>query len=281
MGKFDGVIIVSDIDGTFLGKDSRMVPENIEAIDYFKSEGGMFTLATGREIFMIPRRVPNLKELCNCPIIASNGAYIYDLQRDMIVDEEFLPEPEISGIVDAARAMCPQVSLRITCGGKQLADKDYPALQSTMANYPGSVAVVPYEEIPRGCWHHVTWMGAPEELEAVRQAVAPYVKGGCACVFGGQRIFEITSARGTKGEMIGRLKKRIGRENAVVWAIGDYENDLAMLRTADRCAMPENGIDSLRSIPGIVEVCHHDKGAIAGLIGYIERELDGGIQNEA
>lgn len=169
MGKFDSVIIVSDIDGTFLGKDSRMVPENTEAIAYFKKEGGMFTLATGRDIFMIPRRIPNVKELCNCPIIASNGAYIYDLQSDKIVDEEFLPEPEISEIVDAVRTACPEVSLRITCGGKHLADKDYPALHSVMEGYPGFVVVVPYEEIPRGCWHHVTWMGEPEEVEAVRQ----------------------------------------------------------------------------------------------------------------
>lgn len=272
MGKFDGVIIVSDIDGTFLGKDSRMVPENLEAIEYFKSEGGLFTLATGREIFMIPRRVPNVKELCNCPIIASNGAYIYDLQQDRIVEEEFLPEPEISEIVNAARAACPDLSLRITHGGKHLTDKDYPVLHNIMAGYPGCVVIVPYEDIPHGRWHHVTWMGEPEELEAVRQAITPHVKDGCACVLGGRTIFEITSAKGTKGEMLGRLKQRIGKKDAVLWAIGDYENDLQMLRMADRCAMPENGIDSLRTIPGIVEVCHHDQGAIAGLIRHIENE---------
>ena len=38
MGKFDGIIIASDIDGTFLGKKGRMVPENLEAIEYFKKE---------------------------------------------------------------------------------------------------------------------------------------------------------------------------------------------------------------------------------------------------
>ena len=43
---------------------------------------------------------------------------------------------------------------------------------------------------------------------------------------------------------------------------------------ADRCAMPLNGIDKLRSIPGVVTVCHHDEGAIAGLIRHIERELE-------
>lgn len=273
MGKFDGIIIVSDIDGTFLGKDSRMVAENIEAIDYFKQEGGMFTLATGRDYFMIPRRVPNVSALCNCPVIASNGAYIYDFHKEMIVDEEFLPEPEISRTVDAVRSVLPEVSLRITCGGKQLADKDYPVLRGVMAGYPGCVVVVPYEDIPRGCWHHVTWMGEPEELEAVRQLAGQYRNDGCAFALGGRTIFEVTSAKGTKGEMLARLKTSIRKEDALIWAIGDYENDLPMLRKADRCAMPKNGIDSLRNLPGIIEVCDHDAGAIAGLIRHIEREM--------
>lgn len=274
MGKFDGVIIVSDIDGTFLGKGSRMVPENLDAIGYFQSEGGTFTLATGRDYFMIPRRVPNVRELCNCPVIASNGAYIYDFMKGAIVDEEFLPEPEISEIVDAVRKTCPEVSLRITCGGKQVADKEYPVLHSVMTGYPGCVVVVPYEEIPKGCWHHVTWMGEPEELEIVRKTVELHSKGGCACALGGKTIFEITSRKGTKGEMLGRLKKLIGKEDAVIWAIGDYENDIPLLRAADRCAMPENGIEGLERIPGIVKVCDHDQGAIAGLIRYIESESD-------
>ena len=48
MKKFENYIIVSDIDGTFLGKEGRMVPRNLEAIEYFKSEGGIFTFITGR-----------------------------------------------------------------------------------------------------------------------------------------------------------------------------------------------------------------------------------------
>ncbi len=275
MGKFDGIIIVSDIDGTFLGAERQLIPQNLKAIEYFQSEGGRFTLATGRDAFMISQRVPMVKELCNCPVIAGSGAYIYDFQQEKIVDGEFLPEPEIFDIVDAARAACPELSLRITCGGRQLTDKAYPVLLRLMQGYPDFVVQMPYEEIPRSGWHHVIWTGEPEELEKVKQAVAPHLKGGCACVFGERTIFEMTSVKGTKGEMLGRLKKLMGREDAVIWAIGDYENDLSMLKAADRCAMPENGIDSLRSIPGIVTVCNHEEGAIAGLIRYIENEMDG------
>ncbi len=273
MGKFDKIIIVSDIDGTFLGHNSRIVPENMEAIEYFKREGGSFTLATGREIYTIPQRVPMVKELCNIPLIACNGAYIYDLQAGKIVCEEFLPEPEISRIVDAARAHCPDVSMRIACGGKHIEDKDYPNVRPVMARYPGWVEIVPYEEIPHGKWHQITWMDEPEALGRLREVIEPHFAGGCACALGGKTLLEVHSVRGTKGAMLSRLKSLTGMEDAVLWAVGDYENDLRMLEMADRRAIPSNAIDSLRALPGVVEVCHHDEGAIAGLIRHIEQEL--------
>ena len=273
MGKFDGVIIVSDIDGTFLGKDSRIVPENMQAIEYFKREGGLFTIATGRPMFTIPRRIPMVSTLCNAPVIACNGAYIYDPATGSILCEEFLPEPECSAIADAARACCPEVSMRITCGGKHLEDKDYPIIRPLMDAYPGFIEIVPYDEIPRGQWHQITWMGSDEELTRIRGAIVPQFCGGCTCSLGGRTLLEVHSVKGTKGAMLARLKSLIGKEDAVLWAIGDYENDLNMLQMADRCAVPENAIASLKRIPGVIEVCHHDEGAIAGLIRHIENEI--------
>ncbi|MBQ2956611.1 MAG: HAD hydrolase family protein [Clostridia bacterium] len=274
MGKFSGIIIVSDIDGTFLGR-GRVVPENIEAIEYFKSEGGSFTLATGREHFLVPPSIPELEKICNIPLIACNGAYVYDLEKDCIVTEEFLPEPEISGIVDAARRHSPDVFMRITCQGNYLMEKNAKNLPAWLNEQTERTCAIPYEEILHGNWHKIAWEGTAEELTALRPLIDSMMRGGCVSMLACPTILEVQAIKGTKGAMLGRLKKLIGKENAELWAIGDYENDLAMLRAADRCAMPANGMDSLRSIPGIIEVCDHDKGAIAGLIRFIENELDG------
>ncbi|MBQ1272136.1 MAG: HAD hydrolase family protein, partial [Clostridia bacterium] len=47
MGRFDGILICSDVDGTLA--EGKNIPEkNLEALRYFQSEGGLFTLATGR-----------------------------------------------------------------------------------------------------------------------------------------------------------------------------------------------------------------------------------------
>ena len=58
----------------------------------------------------------------------------------------------------------------------------------------------------------------------------------------------------------------------VIYAIGDYENDEIMLRSADRSATPSNGLDSLKKIPNIIVVGTNDGGAIADLIEIAEKE---------
>ena len=54
MGKFSGVLICTDLDGTLYRNDKTISQENREAIDYFKREGGFFTAVGGR------RKVYNL-----------------------------------------------------------------------------------------------------------------------------------------------------------------------------------------------------------------------------
>ena len=52
MGKFDGVLLVSDFDDTFLGSDRTVPARNYRALEYFLSEGGYFTFASGRNYEM-------------------------------------------------------------------------------------------------------------------------------------------------------------------------------------------------------------------------------------
>ena len=55
MKKFDGILICTDLDGTLLNGDSAVSKENLDAIEYFKAEGGIFTFITGRMPFFVSR----------------------------------------------------------------------------------------------------------------------------------------------------------------------------------------------------------------------------------
>ena len=81
MGKFDGILICSDWDGTlFCGGE---VPRgSVEAIKYFQSEGGIFTICSGRQPSFLREYghfvTPNTYALCY------NGALICDLESGEI-----------------------------------------------------------------------------------------------------------------------------------------------------------------------------------------------------
>lgn len=75
MGKFSGYLIVSDIDGTLCDAGSRLSEANREALEYFKSEGGLFTLASGRTLTDVTA-IDDTLRLANTVLIGSNGALV-------------------------------------------------------------------------------------------------------------------------------------------------------------------------------------------------------------
>lgn len=276
MGKFDGIIIVSDIDGTFLGKNRRIVPENTEAIEYFTSEGGLFTFATGREPVNFLSRFPHPEEFCNAPVVISNGACFYDPQKREILHEEFLPEPEASRIAETMRVRFPEIPFRISLRDKFLGESFCAQTRKTFAFISQHFHEIPYEQMPHGSWYKMGWDGTPEELASVREVLQGIVSTDCRIQLAEKTILEVVSAKATKGAALARLKHLVGLDNALLYAIGDYENDYMMLSMADRRAIPSNAIDLLRTLPDVIEVCHHDEGAIAGLIHHIEASPEGG-----
>ena len=76
MGKFDGFLICTDLDGTLLRNDKSVSEENRKAIAYFKQEGGLFTFITGR----MPYYAAESYEVAqpNAPFGCINGGAIYD-----------------------------------------------------------------------------------------------------------------------------------------------------------------------------------------------------------
>ena len=76
MGKFSDVFFASDFDHTLTGTDNVLRQKNLDAIRYFMSEGGIFTVASGRSIPLFRKRAALVPT--NAPCILYNGAACYD-----------------------------------------------------------------------------------------------------------------------------------------------------------------------------------------------------------
>lgn len=53
MNLFEGLFICTDLGGTLLNENHIISQNNIDAIEHFKSEGGVFTFITGRMPFFV------------------------------------------------------------------------------------------------------------------------------------------------------------------------------------------------------------------------------------
>ena len=100
MGIFDGLLILSDMDGT-LTHNERLSDENAEAIKYFCRNGGYFSVATGRQPHYIKSFEPKMTP--NAPVVALNGTVVFDTKSNKCLYKNPLKDKAGSVIRYAAK----------------------------------------------------------------------------------------------------------------------------------------------------------------------------------
>ena len=92
MKKFDGIMICTDLDGTLLSSENVISKENLDAIEYFKANGGYFTFITGRVPITAQSTYETIKP--NIPFGCINGGGLYDHRA-----QEYMWKQPVSDIV--------------------------------------------------------------------------------------------------------------------------------------------------------------------------------------
>ncbi len=232
------ILVVSDMDGTLLTDDKQLLPSTLESIRLFTSLGGRFTVGTGRCVESITR-YPELLPLLS-PAIANGGTVIYDFQQNRALKNVTLPRliakkimqdvhrqvPEAGSMVFAADFRCYQV--KASAHAQILFDDE-----------EISVCTRPLEDLPQD-WNKALFAGPP----AVTQEIEDYLAGkpfpGVYFVHTAPIYFEIMPQGVSKGTSLKELCGLLGvsLENTIV--IGDYYNDLEMMRMAGHAVAMSN-----------------------------------------
>ncbi len=271
--KFDNKMIVTDLDGT-LFDDNCMIPErNLDAISYFKENGGYFTFATGRSHTVI---APEMFKLPNVPIICCNGAYTYDHEIGKKHNEICIAPGPASAIIKIVLTSFPEVGVKVTAGDRYYMitpGKDDPAFK---IGYPSQfTSVMTIDEIPQDSWYKAIFTADPEVLSLIAKIIEAQYGDSYQMARAWYNSLEIYNPRSTKGNAALEIKRSLeskAQSPVKLYCIGDYENDLKMLAAADVAACPENAIDSVKAAAA-VHVCRNNDGAIAGLVEYIDENL--------
>ena len=271
--KFDNYMIVTDLDDTFLGENGSYVKRNLDAIEYFKKNGGLFTAATGRDHYFVKDPMPELIELCNAPLITTNGACIYDPKTDKIERVLELPTRKVLEIIREAQKIEPDISYRVSLDNGYIYEREDKIFFYDQGKYRYLVTVDKFDNYLDERWLKVVFYGEKEKIANASKYLFSLDEPDLHFVNALEINAEILAKNATKGSKLSVLKEYLGTPELKIAAIGDYMNDYEMISSADIPATVLNGNDILKKIPGVYVTCDHKEGAIADLIEHIEKDI--------
>lgn len=274
--KFEGYLIASDLDGTFLSSTHGEVDANVDKIRYFISNGGLFTFATGRIAPAVYNMLPRLKEYVNYPAVTCNGMSLYDLFAKKAVREIYTDTNALCELVQFLLVSYPDIAYRGIGKESILSfqkDHYYIVLEEKAKTLP--VEIVPLEKWNERRFYKLTLRGDSDILNEVKEVIEREYGNTFSAFKSGDTLLEVQPKGFSKAQMLYEIRDELKREGKDVKlvCIGDHENDLEMLRIADISACPENAIPSVKEICHVC-LCHHTKGAVAELIDYIEEKIE-------
>ncbi|MBQ9113251.1 MAG: HAD hydrolase family protein [Clostridia bacterium] len=275
MNRFENIVIATDLDGTFLDSDKRLVARNLEAVRYFTDNGGHFTVSTGRIPPHVTAGFKSVREYINMPAVTCNGACIYDFRTEERLKLYTVPFEHIKAVTDLVHAEYPGAAIRASSWEH--------GFLCTPADMNNKFIKVDFERnaiVSRLVCDVDGWSDLSLFKIVIRadECMAEVILDRLRALFGD--LFSITQSDSTildlqrrgrdKGIALRELVSEMG-EGMRLYTCGDYINDLEMHRAADVSVCPSN------AHPTVIEECDlclrtNDDGLIADLVEYLDRE---------
>ncbi len=272
---FSDVMIVTDFDGTLRGSNSAVPENNITAIKRFTELGGTFVVASGRAGFVLDVAEPRVKEMVNAPCIYSNGSYFYDYKTGERSHEKFVAEEIVRDILYTTRELDKEAGIRIVRGDEYLTPDENEEIKRQIAKgYMLNVKVYNFETVPVDKINKITVCSREDVILGVKKVLNEKYSEFVDFFLSAKTLIDIQPKNVSKGSAIEQFREDYIKKGITkrIYAVGDYENDLDMLRAADFSCCPSNSLQAVIDFCD-VHLCSNDEGCIADLIDRIEKGL--------
>lgn len=256
--------IVTDLDGTLVGRDLLMVESSRKALLRFMAAGGRVVLATGRSEHSARRFYDEL-DLSGGAILY-NGARTVDLRDDRVLASSRLPAAAWHAVTRLFGELPGGVYPVVFSGGRALALHEVPELRDyarrdglDLHRPPGGWGAVPADDVTK-----CMLIGAVDLLPDLGIAGTTTMRSEAA-------YLEVLPEGTTKGAALRAFAASEGVPLAQVAAIGDNPNDLDMIAAAGLGVAVGDGHPDVRAGADLVVGPCAD-GAVADLV---EQALSG------
>lgn len=271
MGIFDGAILLCDIDGTLL--ENNVIPQrNIEKINFFINEGGCFSIATGRNQAGFSNVIDTFKNIS--PSVVANGCMVYDYKTHKILFERVLDAEEHRYVKDVLESNL-NCGIEIHSGERVFTVSRTKETDDHQRDQNLETTEISFEDAKKFKWNKVVYLLNSADDYKIINAVVNCNEAKstfltvCTFIDGTRRNYlEQIPIGTTKQIAIEELCELLKIEKGKRFAIGDYYNDLTMLKNADISATTVDAPDEIKKEVDFVGGYCKD-GAVADFIEYL------------
>ena len=262
--------IFCDLDGTLFDSTGAVSAQNREAVVRYTRAGGMFAIATGR----CPDNM-----LCfldgvafNAPSIVLNGAGVWDRGTDRFLYTHFADRDAIAAVLRYCRDRHPSLDLQVYTEKDILYVSPEETVNRPFWELHRTSCFVSIEEAEQAPWFKALLFGDSAALADVTAFMdAQKLSDRFDRVFAttdivpGVEYLELLPKNVNKGSALRVCRGLDCYRGRTLIAVGDYNNDLELLREADVAACPSNANDAVHAVSNICLPSNNDS-AIAALI---------------
>ena len=267
MKKFEGLLICTDIDGTLLASDKTISKENLDAIERFKAGGGIFTFITGR----MPFTASNIYEeaRANAPYGCINGGGLYDPVAKKYLWRQELERSALD-LVDCVDRQVDGIGIQTNTF-----DGAYFFHNNSAMEYFREVTGLPnivkhYRDVDEPLAKIVFGDDDEEHIERIKDLLNSHPRASeFDFIRSEKRLYEILPPNTNKGTVLPILAKHVGVDMRRTIAVGDYNNDVGMLKAAGLGIAVANAVEEAKAAADLITVSN-DEHAIAQIINDIE-----------
>ncbi|GEL66309.1 Cof-type HAD-IIB family hydrolase [Marinilactibacillus psychrotolerans] len=264
-------LVALDLDGTLLNKEKEVSKENRQAIQRAKEAGVKVVLCTGRPL----KAILHILEACNLLEegdlgITYNGGLIQWTQTGESLSQITMSKEEVLEIYELSKELdvpCNFIDLNTVYEPAYPKGKNslYPTIMDILAFKPINTASLPDSTAMNKlifCWHEY-------ELDEAIRKIPDEFHERYTIMKSRPNLLEILPKTVDKGKGLALLAKELKLDVSEIMAIGDQENDLAMIQYAGIGVAMENATEEVKQHADLVTKSNVDHGVAYAIEQYV------------
>lgn len=263
-------LVAVDIDGTLVNSNREITPDVFQAVQEAKAAGVKIVITTGRPIAGVTELLKNLNLTDEGDyVITFNGGLVQDVATNEDIVKESVSYQDYLEIELLARQIGVHMHA-ITKEGIYTANRNigkYTVHEAQLVSMP--VFYRTPEEMANKEIIKIMFIDEPEVLDAAIAKIPSEMYDRFTLVKSQPFYLEVVNKKVSKGNAIIHLAEKLGISMDETMAIGDEENDRAMLEVVGTPVVMENGNPEVKKIAKYITKSNDESGVAHALREWV------------